>query len=54
MLFCDWSARDVQAREKKLGAGAVKSKDSATSVGPLLVTPDELEPFRAARRSTCA
>lgn len=46
LLFCDWSARDVQAVEKRLGAGAVKSKDSATTIGPELVTPDELEPFR--------
>jgi len=46
MLFCDWSSRDVQAREKKLFIGAVKSKDTATSVGPFLVTPDELAPYR--------
>ncbi len=46
MLFCDWSSRDIQAREKKLSIGAVKSKDSATTTGPVLVTPDELEPFR--------
>jgi 2-keto-4-pentenoate hydratase/2-oxohepta-3-ene-1,7-dioic acid hydratase in catechol pathway len=45
-LFCDWSSRDIQAREKKLFIGAVKSKDTATSVGPVLVTPDELAPFR--------
>ena len=49
MLFCDWSARDIQAREKRLGAGAAKSKDSATTIGPALVTPDELEPFRTGK-----
>ena len=47
--FCvmnDWSARDVQRREMKLSMGPVKGKDFATSLGPYLVTPDELEPFR--------
>jgi 2-keto-4-pentenoate hydratase/2-oxohepta-3-ene-1,7-dioic acid hydratase in catechol pathway len=39
----DWSARDVQGREMKLSMGPVKGKDFATSLGPMLVTPDELE-----------
>ncbi|MBV9525504.1 MAG: fumarylacetoacetate hydrolase family protein [Candidatus Dormibacteraeota bacterium] len=38
----DWSARDVQRREMKLSMGPVKGKDFATSLGPMLVTPDEL------------
>lgn len=42
----DWSARDVQRREMKLSMGPVKGKDFATSLGPALVTPDELEPYR--------
>ena len=42
----DWSARDVQRREMKLSMGPVKGKDFATSLGPVLVTPDELEPHR--------
>ena len=42
----DWSARDVQRREMKLSMGPVKGKDFATSLGPFLVTPDELEPYR--------
>jgi 2-keto-4-pentenoate hydratase/2-oxohepta-3-ene-1,7-dioic acid hydratase in catechol pathway len=42
MVMCDFSARDVQAREVPLGLGPVKSKDTATSLGPFLVTPDEL------------
>lgn len=46
MLMCDWSARDVQAREMKLTMGPVKGKDTATSYGPFLVTTDELEPLR--------
>jgi 2-keto-4-pentenoate hydratase/2-oxohepta-3-ene-1,7-dioic acid hydratase in catechol pathway len=44
--FCvmnDWSARDVQRREMKLSMGPVKGKDFATSLGPMLVTPDEIE-----------
>jgi 2-keto-4-pentenoate hydratase/2-oxohepta-3-ene-1,7-dioic acid hydratase in catechol pathway len=45
----DWSARDVQRREMKLSMGPVKGKDFATSLGPFLVTPDELEPFRRNR-----
>ncbi|SFL49349.1 fumarylacetoacetate hydrolase family protein [Geodermatophilus ruber] len=46
-LFCDWSARDLQAREMRQGLGPVKGKDTATSLGPWLITPDELEPHRA-------
>lgn len=43
----DWSARDVQAREMRQGLGPAKGKDFATSLGPFLVTPDELEPHRS-------
>ncbi len=42
----DWSARDLQRREMKLSMGPVKGKDFATSIGPVLVTPDELEDTR--------
>ncbi|MBV9621480.1 MAG: fumarylacetoacetate hydrolase family protein, partial [Gammaproteobacteria bacterium] len=42
-LLNDWSARDIQRREMKVGLGPAKGKDFATSVGPYLVTPDELE-----------
>lgn len=38
----DWSARDLQRREMRLGLGPAKGKDFATSLGPVLVTPDEL------------
>jgi 2-keto-4-pentenoate hydratase/2-oxohepta-3-ene-1,7-dioic acid hydratase in catechol pathway len=48
-IFCDWSARDVQARESTIGLGPAKGKDGATSIGPALVTPDELEPYRSAK-----
>ena len=48
--FCvmnDWSARDVQRREMKLSMGPVKGKDFATSLGPMLITPDELADARS-------
>ncbi len=41
-LMNDWRARDVQAREVTVGLGPHKAKDFATSLGPWLVTPDEL------------
>jgi 2-keto-4-pentenoate hydratase/2-oxohepta-3-ene-1,7-dioic acid hydratase in catechol pathway len=47
LLLCDWSARDLQARESRHGMGPVKGKDTATSLGPWLITPDELAPRRA-------
>ena len=40
----DWSARDIQSREMKVGLGPAKGKDFATSVGPWVVTADELAP----------
>ena len=46
-ILCDWSARDLQVREMKRNLGPAKGKDSATSLGPVLVTPEELEPYRA-------
>jgi fumarylacetoacetate (FAA) hydrolase len=42
-ILNDWSARDIQIREMKVGLGPAKGKDFATSIGPYLVTPDELE-----------
>jgi fumarylacetoacetate (FAA) hydrolase len=44
MLMNDWSARDLQSREMRVGLGPAKGKDFATSLGPWLVTADEL-PF---------
>jgi 2-keto-4-pentenoate hydratase/2-oxohepta-3-ene-1,7-dioic acid hydratase in catechol pathway len=43
MVMNDWSARDIQRREMKLSLGPAKGKDFATTLGPFLVTPDELE-----------
>lgn len=48
-LFCDWSARDLQLNEMPLRLGPAKGKDTANTLGPVIVTPDELEPFRAAK-----
>jgi fumarylacetoacetate (FAA) hydrolase len=39
----DWSARDVQRQEMRVGLGPAKGKDFATSLGPVVVTPDELD-----------
>jgi fumarylacetoacetate (FAA) hydrolase len=41
-LMNDWSARDVQAGETTVGLGPHKAKDFATSLGPYIVTTDEL------------
>jgi len=38
----DWSARDIQSREMQIGLGPAKGKDFATSIGPWIVTADEL------------
>jgi fumarylacetoacetate (FAA) hydrolase len=42
----DWSARDLQRREMRIGLGPAKGKDFATSLGPAIVTPDELGDLR--------
>lgn len=42
----DWSARDLQFREMAVRLGPCKGKDFATTLGPVLVTADELEPHR--------
>jgi len=39
----DWSARDLQRQEMRVGLGPAKGKDFATSLGPVLVTVDELD-----------
>jgi fumarylacetoacetate (FAA) hydrolase len=60
MIMNDWSARALQVEEMKLSLGPCKGKDFATSLGPWLVTKDELdlEPTPQGRvlhaRMTCA
>jgi fumarylacetoacetate (FAA) hydrolase len=43
-IMNDWSARALQMEEMKLNLGPAKGKDFATSLGPWLVTLDELAP----------
>ncbi|OBF79893.1 2-hydroxyhepta-2,4-diene-1,7-dioate isomerase, partial [Mycobacterium sp. 852002-51163_SCH5372311] len=45
MIFNDWSARDLQQLEGQLAIGQAKGKDSGVTLGPYLVTPDELESY---------
>jgi fumarylacetoacetate (FAA) hydrolase len=39
----DWSARDLQRTEMRVGLGPAKGKDFATSLGPIVATPDEFD-----------
>ncbi|HXG26436.1 MAG TPA: fumarylacetoacetate hydrolase family protein [Candidatus Binatia bacterium] len=41
-LLNDWSARDLQRDESTVRLGPAKGKDFATTIGPWIVTPDEL------------
>lgn len=45
-VFNDWSARDLQGFDLKLKMGWAKGKDFASTLGPWIVTADELEPRR--------
>ena len=45
-IFNDWSARALQPGAGRLGIGPAKGKDSGVTLGPWLVTADELEPHR--------
>jgi fumarylacetoacetate (FAA) hydrolase len=53
-ILNDWSARDVQRREMAVGLGPAKGKDFATSLGPALVTLDELDGVWSGDRPTLA
>lgn len=44
----DWSARDLQRAEMLVGLGPCKGKDFASTLGPWIVTADELHPQRDA------
>ena len=48
----DWSARDIQRKEMRVGLGPAKAKDFATSMGPVLVTPDEFDTAAARMTAT--
>jgi len=45
-ILVDWSARDLQFAEMEVRLGPTKGKDTATTLGPELVTPDELAAWR--------
>ncbi|RYD53290.1 MAG: fumarylacetoacetate hydrolase family protein [Sphingobacteriales bacterium] len=45
-IMNDMSARTLQMEEMLLNLGPAKGKDFSTVIGPWMVTPDELEPFR--------
>ncbi|HKT55609.1 MAG TPA: fumarylacetoacetate hydrolase family protein, partial [Microbacterium sp.] len=49
-ILNDWSARDIQAGEMRIGLGPSKGKDFATTLGPWITTPDELEQYREGDR----
>jgi fumarylacetoacetate (FAA) hydrolase len=46
MIMNDMSARTLQMEEMALNLGPAKGKDFSTVIGPWLVTPDELEPYK--------
>ncbi len=45
-ILDDWSARDLQREETTVRLGPAKGKDFASSIGPWLVTPDEIADAR--------
>lgn len=47
LVLCDWSARDTQFHEMDGRLGPFKGKDFASSLGPVFVTPDEIESQRS-------
>ena len=46
VLFCDWSARDIQAEERIMQIGLGKGKDAAISLGPWVLSAADAAPFR--------
>jgi fumarylacetoacetate (FAA) hydrolase len=46
MIMNDMSARTLQMEEMLLNLGPAKGKDFSTVIGPMLVTPDEIEHLR--------
>lgn len=48
-IINDWSLRDLQRKEMKVGLGPAKAKDFATSIGPVVVSADELADARSGK-----
>ncbi|GAA3213833.1 fumarylacetoacetate hydrolase family protein [Microbacterium terregens] len=46
VMFCDWSARDLQAEERQMQIGLGKGKDSATSLGPWILSATAADAIR--------
>jgi fumarylacetoacetate (FAA) hydrolase len=46
MIMNDMSARTLQMEEMLLNLGPAKGKDFSTVIGPMMVTPDELEQYK--------
>ena len=44
-ILNDWSARDLQRAEMRVNLGPAKGKDTSTTLGPWIVTADELAPY---------
>ncbi|WP_375000920.1 fumarylacetoacetate hydrolase family protein [Aeromicrobium sp. CTD01-1L150] len=49
-FFNDWTARDLQVKDLELGLGQGKGKDSAITLGPWLVTAEEVADQREGDR----
>lgn len=47
-IFNDWTARAIQRREMMIPLGPHKGKDFANSIGPCIVTADEMEQYLCA------
>lgn len=50
MIMNDMSARTLQMEEMMLNLGPAKGKDFSTVIGPVFVTPDELEPYKTSAK----
>lgn len=50
MIMNDLSARTLQMEEMLLNLGPAKGKDFSTIIGPWLVTPEELEPYKTSAK----
>ena len=44
-ILNDWSSRNLQREEMPMSLGPAKGKDFASSFGPYMVTPDELDDY---------
>ena len=51
MIMNDMSARTLQMEEMLLNLGPAKGKDFSTVIGPILVTPDELEQYKVSAKA---